>query len=654
MLAPAAQAQFATGGSGAYRNNILWFRWGASGANIAQTGATITNSTRVDDQFLRMTCSLSNITGTGASPAFSAYRPGSFSGDGLDDLYNIAGTGTANTLVVGLATRVFGSTATARFSCSATFGPSNSSADPTFPIDGLVFADAEQSWTGQGEFVAATLNGAGTFRILETFRTSGCTTNGTVTVAGSTMTMNGSNPLCPSGPMAIGFLDGATSADISLKGGGSSAIALGVMVFVADGGDAPDSYGDPHHLPDFRFTGGVPSGANWNYSTNALAQLSPPLIRLGARVDTETVSLANANASGDDGNGSDDEDAFASLPNLRLRAGGTHTLAVPCSGGAAATVYGYIDFNRDGDFLDPNERSAAAACAGTSANVTWTQPAASGLADGPSFLRLRIGNTASQLTSPFGVASGGEVEDHPIVLVGATISLQKALGATGRRNLNDQFVLSIAPAGGSATTRTTTGAGTAITSDAAVLDPATIGIAHTLSETAAVTTPATALGRYQSAYQCSNALPGGQTPSGSGASFAVTPVLDDELTCTFTNTWAPTVDLAVAKTNAAAFDIRTPSDAADDAVSVGATTYTLSVWNRGPDDVADAIVRDAPQAGLTCTGAVSCTSVGDAACPGAATVADLTGAGLTIPRIAASAATPPQNYLTLQVPCQVQ
>lgn len=229
MLAPAANAQFATGGSGAYRNNILWFRWGNNTTSIPQGGTTITNSTRVDDQFLRMTCSLSNIAGgTGAS--LMAYRPGDYSGDGLDDLYNIGGTGTANTLGVGLANRVDGASVTARFACSATFGPTNTGADPVFPIDGLVFADAEQSWSQQGEFVRATLTGAGSFRILETFRSSGCQTNGTVTIAGSSMTMNGSNPLCASGPVAIGFLDGATSADIAMKGGGRSAIALGVMV----------------------------------------------------------------------------------------------------------------------------------------------------------------------------------------------------------------------------------------------------------------------------------------------------------------------------------------------------------------------------------------------------------------------------------------
>ncbi|MGO1068638.1 CshA/CshB family fibrillar adhesin-related protein [Lysobacter sp. CA199] len=652
VASPPVPAQFATGGSGAYRNNILWFRWDAHGTSIPQAGATITNSTRVDDQFLRMTCGLSNIVSSGDSPGLIGYRPGTWRGDGLDDLYNIDGTGTANTLTVGLGTRVNGSSASARFSCAATFGPANSNADPAFPIDGLVFADAEQSLAPH-EFVAATLSGSGTFRILETFKTADCQTNGTVTVSGSTMTMNGSDPTCASGPVAVGFLDGASSADISLKGGGSSAIALGVMVFVADGGDAPASYGDSHHLPDFRFTGGVPTGADWNYSTNPLAQLAAPLIRLGARVDTETIALSNATASGDDANGTDDEDALSTALTVRIRAAGTHALNVPCSG-TAATVYGYIDFNRDGDFLDPNERSAAAACSGASANVTWTMPNAAGLVDGPSFLRLRIGGIASQVSVPGGVAVGGEVEDYPITLLGATISLQKALATSGRRNANDQFVLSIAPAGGVATSQTTTGAGNAVTSAPARLDPAGVGIAHTLMETAAATAPSTDLSRYQTSYQCSNARPGGQAPSGTGRSITLTPALDDELSCTFTNTWTPTVDLSVAKTNAQPFDIRTPGDTDDDHVDVGPTTYTISVWNNGPDDVAGAVVRDLPQAGVTCSGNVACNNVGDAVCPASGSIADLMGGGLVIPRIAASTTSPPQHYVTLRLLCQVE
>lgn len=96
-------------------------------------------------------------------------------------------------------------------------------------------------------------------------------------------------------------------------------------------------------------------------------------------------------------------------------------------------------------------------------------------------------------------------------------------------------------------------------------------------------------------------------------------------------------------------------DRDDDTVRVGATGYTLSIWNNGPDDVASALVRDAPQAGLVCAGTVACTSVGDAACPaGAPTVAELMAGGLAIPRIASSTASPPQHYVALQVPCQVQ
>ena len=34
LAATPAQAQYATGGSGIYRNQIIWFDWGTNGANI--------------------------------------------------------------------------------------------------------------------------------------------------------------------------------------------------------------------------------------------------------------------------------------------------------------------------------------------------------------------------------------------------------------------------------------------------------------------------------------------------------------------------------------------------------------------------------------------------------------------------------------------
>ncbi|WP_157900071.1 DUF11 domain-containing protein [Rhodoferax koreensis] len=107
------------------------------------------------------------------------------------------------------------------------------------------------------------------------------------------------------------------------------------------------------------------------------------------------------------------------------------------------------------------------------------------------------------------------------------LRLQKAL-PSGRAAAADQFTLNMTGMAG----LTTTGSGSTATG---VLTHSgiTIGNSYTLSESGA---GATNLANYSSSYACTNALVGGQTPSGTGTSFSVTPVAGDDLTCTLTNT----------------------------------------------------------------------------------------------------------------------
>ncbi|MBD9470841.1 GEVED domain-containing protein [Pseudoxanthomonas sp. PXM01] len=117
----------------------------------------------------------------------------------------------------------------------------------------------------------------------------------------------------------------------------------------------------------------------------------------------------------------------------------------------------------------------------------------------------------------------------------ATLRLQKSL-PNGRVVAGNQFTLSITGTGAPAAV-TTTGTGT--TANGTVThSSATAGSVYTLSETAAGS-PATLPANYTTTYSCTNARAGGQTPSGSGTSFTVTPVAGDDLTCTFANTARP-------------------------------------------------------------------------------------------------------------------
>lgn len=559
LAAPPAQAQFATGGTGSYRNNILWFRWGtgtcASAANnCAEIGngtnnqvITSTQTFTVAGQPLAVTCTLSDVD----NDEFRTYRSGLWTGDGLDNLYNIAGTGTANTLYNALLNYNDTQTSTATFACSATL------AGNPFALEGLVVADAEQSLINSGispnEYISANAPTVTTWRLIDRFRA--CTTNAIANVTGTTLRLNGSNPLCSGGgPMGVVFMEGATSATMTLQGGGRSAMALGVMVFVADRSDAPLSYGEPQHLPSFSWNGGVLPAGNTTYTTTALATLNSPAVRLGASVDIENVSVASAGATGDDAAAApaiDDEDAFGAMANIALSPGAVYNLSVPCAG-SGAFVRGFIDFNRDGDFADAGETSAEATCNGAAAAVSWTLPSAANLSPGASFARLRIASAASDVASPLGLAQSGEVEDYPVTFTAATLRLVKSLAS--RAAAADEFAavildggtaLAFSPSTSGATPTTASTATTTVLPgvpltlrDAQTFGPSDISTAYTRSincvagpNNGAVAIPA----------------PTGPTVADPNAEWSLTLNPGNDVVCTVTNTAAPpTLQLAKA------------------------------------------------------------------------------------------------------------
>lgn len=208
------------------------------------------------------------------------------------------------------------------------------------------------------------------------------------------------------------------------------------------------------------------------------------------------------------------------------------------------------------------------------------------------------------------------------------LRLQKAL-PNGRFVAADQFTLSIAGTGGPASV-TTTGVGNTATG-VATLNPGALGAVYTFSEAGA---SGANLANYVTTYACTNALGGGQTPSGSGTTFNVTAVAGDDLTCTFTNTRNAAADLRLTKTNTPGVNGEV-DQGADTVVSGTPTTYTITVANLGPDAANGAVITDPAPTNLTCATA-TCAAAGGAACPvptGAALVAALQGAGATVPTL---------------------
>jgi hypothetical protein len=122
--------------------------------------------------------------------------------------------------------------------------------------------------------------------------------------------------------------------------------------------------------------------------------------------DAEADGQPNAAARGDDYSGDNDERGV-SIP--WLTAGVPASIYVDVSGGGGY-VSAWIDFNKDGDWLDPGEQVYAGLLPDGHHKIQVTVPA--GAAAGSTFARLRISTQAG--LGPAGFAPDGEVEDYQV------------------------------------------------------------------------------------------------------------------------------------------------------------------------------------------------------------------------------------------------
>ncbi len=147
-----------------------------------------------------------------------------------------------------------------------------------------------------------------------------------------------------------------------------------------DWGDAPDTYatlrdsGGPFHI----------LGSN---------------LTIGNTVDEEDDGQPTANADGDDNN-NDDEDGAAACIALTKGAPGYISLPVHNPLSTNATLYGWVDFNGDGDFADTGEYTSIAVPAGTNGVVTLDFGTVPTTAVSNTFARFRL------TTDPLCLGSG--------------------------------------------------------------------------------------------------------------------------------------------------------------------------------------------------------------------------------------------------------
>ena len=656
VIAP-AQAQFATGGTGLHRGRIFWVDWGNNGENVF-AGRTITRGFNVGTPAsaanrLDITCTLSNATSTGAA-TLAVYTPGSWQGDGLDDLYNIGGNhpgqGTnPNMLSVGLATPM-GTTVEFDFACNATLGGAN------FDLSGLVFADAEAS--GGTEFVAARLTGGGTLRVIDEIaqcRNGNTNIRSTVTVTGSPQEVrfagppgpapavsceNNATPAQRAGPALVGFIDGALSARVIARGSGVSAVAVGAVIDLEFSEAIPASYGTAAvHVLNTNWGGGeAATGGDYNNRTNLAAIV--PGVRLGDRVESDAD--ADGAVGGFDVDGLSKTTGplgagYADVPPPSGTAGvSSYTISnIACVG--LASVAGWIDFDGNGTF-DGNERSATATCpvgTDTTVDLTWTIPADYAI-QATSYMRLRLAPREEHVANATGLATDGEVEDYRLALpqLVPTVTIAKiTTGGVGTFTFSGDNGIAVQ-------NLTTTAPNTAVTGAAQSLSAA--GTPTTLTEN-----PAT--GFVLKSIVCTGLGAGGTaTPDLAARTVvldAAATTSDANITCTFTN--AAATDLQITKTNT---PLNGSTDRTDDTVLAGLPReYTIVATNLGPIAANDAVVQDTPVSGLTCSSAVCGSETNGAACP-AATGGPLATAlqtGIAIPTL------PANGSVTFTLTCTV-
>ncbi|MFM2313105.1 MAG: hypothetical protein RLZZ04_2381, partial [Cyanobacteriota bacterium] len=172
-----------------------------------------------------------------------------------------------------------------------------------------------------------------------------------------------------------------------------------------DYGDAPNFYGDASH--DNPATPTVYIGA------------TKPDQESGTQLGND----AGAAAAGDDNNGTpDDEDAFATLPNVSTIDNYDIIVPVTNTSGSPATLHAWVDFDKDGKFETGEYQNATVANNSTSANLNWSIP--SGTTPGDTYIRFRLttasltnnATTNAQDERSIGNAINGEVEDYKVAI----------------------------------------------------------------------------------------------------------------------------------------------------------------------------------------------------------------------------------------------
>ncbi|MEM7531354.1 MAG: SdrD B-like domain-containing protein [Chloroflexota bacterium] len=200
-------------------------------------------------------------------------------------------------------------------------------------------------------------------------------------------------------------------------------------------GDEPTNDGNNANsnlTVDFGFVqydwGDLPDGNNTDspsYNTldanNGPHHTLIPDLYMGAGVDAEGNGQPSATATGDDtltGTDTSDDEDGVSIPEMIAGQSATVNVTAFNNSGADAVVYGFIDFNADGDFDDEGEVVTATVSTGTTSGTTalvFNVPVSATI-NTPVGARFRL--STDDALDANGAARDGEIEDYLISIIG--------------------------------------------------------------------------------------------------------------------------------------------------------------------------------------------------------------------------------------------
>lgn len=164
----------------------------------------------------------------------------------------------------------------------------------------------------------------------------------------------------------------------------------------------------------------APNGTSVTAYGDAIHSIDSNL-RLGAVIDADSASIASANADGD---GADDDgvSTFGTLTDSNQ----TYSIAATVTNqtGSTARLLAWIDFDGNGrfDYDEVSVRSVPTGAATSIVTLNWSNIPPD-IQTGDSFVRLRLTTDTLTNSEPNGAKNDGEVEDYPVTIVSAGVTV---------------------------------------------------------------------------------------------------------------------------------------------------------------------------------------------------------------------------------------